>query len=155
MLINDDEHNQWPLRYRTESITNMGLTLKIKTNSSGPNELRVNKSKGEVMGNFNVFIIEDTKHIVAYCPVFEMTGYGQTEDEANEMLKESITEYFAALLNLKEKQLVSELASLGWHQDKYAHKQFVSDAVVGRDGVLRNFDLPENTRITEQQMSTA
>ena len=56
--------------------------------------IKRNKSKGHINGFMTVFKFQDkdTNQFISYCPSFDLSGYGETEDKAVEMLKFSVSE---------------------------------------------------------------
>lgn len=115
-------------------------------NQEPKNYLKINRDHRSISCGIKVigFIDKDTKYFVKYIPAFEMSGYGETEKEADEMLNFSIDDFFKYLLKLSPKKMKAELVSLGWEQDKFQHKQF-SNAYVDEKGNPNNFNAEENT----------
>jgi hypothetical protein len=52
----------------------------------------------------------DTRQFVYYIPSLELSGYGNTEEKAFKMLKFSLEDLFANLIELWPKQRKAELA---------------------------------------------
>ena len=120
--------------------------LSVEKNAKGKaDSLRINRSAGKIHGFMNVFKFQDkdTKQMIAYCPCFDITGYGETENKAVEMLKFSISEYFNSLIKLSQKQMESELTLLGWKHKKLQNKEY-SKAYVDIDGQLQNLNAVDN-----------
>ena len=55
---------------------------------------------------------KDTKQYVIYVPSHELTGYGATEKKALEMLKSSIDDFCAFLMDMSVKKMDDELSNL-------------------------------------------
>lgn len=89
------------------------------------------------------FTDKDTNQIVIYAPALELSGYGETEEKAFSMIKESFNDLFEMLSNLSLSDLNFELSKLGWKKDKYRNKDF-SRAYVDEDGNLKNFNAVDN-----------
>ena len=72
--------------------------------------------KGAIKGNIGAFkfIDKDTKQYVMYIPSLEISGYGDTEDKAREMLKFSLDDFSKYLVSLPFEQINEELVKLGW-----------------------------------------
>jgi hypothetical protein len=87
---------------------------------------------------------KDTNQVVVYCPEFDITGYGDTKQEAMEMLKFSLDEYFTYLLKLPIKKIATELKQFGWKKVKLHNKEF-SNSYVDIGGNLKNFNAIEQT----------
>ncbi len=129
--------------------------LQIKeVDNTGSQELRINKNKGTINADLRVFYIEDGKFMVAYIPGLELSGYGETKDQARSMLEEVIIDYFDTLINLKRDEITRELSQYGWEKGIY-QKRFVNKVHVDKQGILNNLELPENTPITESMLEVA
>ncbi|MBX2913154.1 MAG: hypothetical protein M9954_11600 [Cyclobacteriaceae bacterium] len=80
-----------------------------------------------------------------------MTAYGATEDEAIEMLFEDCVEdMLNNLMELPEHEVTTELGKYGWKRSSYQKKQFKLKSYIDADGVLKNFNLPKETKISRQ-----
>lgn len=93
--------------------------------------------------NIMRFTDKDTKQIVLYAPALEISGYGETEQKAFSMIKESINSLFDILSELSHNDLNVELGKLGWKKNKLRNKDF-SRAYVDEDGNLKNFNAIDN-----------
>ena len=100
-----------------------------------------------------IFHMIDHGHQIAYMPALDMSGYGDTQGEALEMLAESVHDYFKEVIKLRPEDQMIELAKYGWSQDKHRKKHFLSDAAVDKAGVLKNFELPADTPINELRIA--
>lgn len=112
-----------------------------------PDSLKIKRTKslGHFKGSMTIlkFQDKDTKQIISYCPSFDISGYGDTEEKAIEMLKFNISELFNHLTRLSPKQMESELSDLGWKQSKFRHKEY-SKAYVDINGQLQNLNAVDN-----------
>jgi len=116
--------------------------ISVEKNSTKADSLRINRAVGKVKGFMGVlkFIDKDTKQFIAFCPCFDITGYGETEEKAFEMLKFSVSAYFDHLVNnLSLKEMEAELSSLGWKHKKFLNKEY-SNTYVDIDGQMKNFN---------------
>ena len=99
-------------------------------------------------GVFTVHRFKDHDHNVAYIPSLNLSAYGDNYEEAMDRLfKEVLDDFFENLLTLSPEQANHELEKLGWSRDKLFKKQFKSNSFVDRNGVLKNFNLPEETKV--------
>lgn len=121
---------------------------KVESNAAPKADtLSIKRSRGEghFKGYMNVlkFQDKDTNQFISYCSCFDLSGYGETQENAIEMLKFSVHEYFKYLISLTPKQMEAELTSLGWKQNKIWHKQY-SKAFADINGELQNFNALDN-----------
>src|SRR5206468_3977249 len=88
--------------------------------------LRINKSVGRIRGKVSAISYrdKDTRQIVIYLPSLELSGYGETEKKAREILKFSMEEYFNFLLDMPLEKINSELSKLGWKHNRIKNKEF-------------------------------
>ncbi|MGV0828340.1 hypothetical protein ACTS9C_05510 [Empedobacter brevis] len=97
--------------------------------------------RGHISASLTVVsFIEEGSHIV-YSPSLEMSGYGDTEEEAKEMFSYSMEDYFKTLIKLSHKTIEAELRKYGFKQKKYKSKNY-SKLYVDQDGVLQGLDQP-------------
>lgn len=97
----------------------------------------------------------DGFHIV-YIPSLKLSAYGKNINEANQMMKDVILPDFCeTLMNESIDRVLNELKKLGWNQNIFFKKQLSKTAHVDVDGILREFDLPEDTKINERVLQVA
>jgi hypothetical protein len=117
--------------------------------------LKIDFKKERITGGLCVFDFIDNGHNIAYLPSLNLTGYGDTKQEAHELLmKHVLTDFFEGLFTLSQSQVVEELKKLGWEKSHFFNKEF-SKSYVDKDGVLREFNLPAETQIESQLMEVA
>jgi len=75
--------------------------------------------------NVPVFIINEEDTVIYYSPVFDISGYGHSEEEAAKSLNVAIQEFFKYTINKQTIEL--ELVKLGWKKAK--KKKFVPPAI--------------------------
>lgn len=124
----------------------MGLTnFKESTRVQTKQSLKVDKRKRKISGNVTVlhFIDNESKQHIAYAPSLNVSGYGETEKKAKEMLKFSIDELFLFLISLDANKLTAEMRKLGWDNSEYFNKQY-STAFVDINGELKGLNAVDN-----------
>jgi hypothetical protein len=87
---------------------------------------------------------------VSLVPALHVSGYGDSESEALEALKENLNTLFDDLFGLPEVERHREIINMGWSKDSLFKKRFTS-SYVDKDGVLQNFDYPEQVKISALQ----
>ena len=78
---------------------------------------------------------EGDSHII-YLPSLQLSSYGDTIKEANEMMKISLNEFSENLLELNENKINSILKQLGWEK---AEQTFIKNSFIKRN---RKLDAP-------------
>ena len=76
---------------------------------------------------------------IVYSPSFEVSGYGNSKEEAEASFNLNITLFCKDLYTQPIKTRDSILKDLGWSRAKFHTKNY-SKAYIDNDGVLQNFD---------------
>lgn len=120
--------------------------VKISNKRLDTETLHVNSRTRKVKAAISVvkYRDKDTRQIVLYTPALDISGYGNTEEKAREMLRFSIAELFKLLTSISPKEIEIELASLGWKHNPFKNKEF-SKAFVDGDGELQNLNAVGDT----------
>ncbi len=115
--------------------------VRIKKSSSDEESLHIHRATRKISSSvrFLTYRDKDTRQIVIYIPSLELSGYGETEKEAEKMIRFSLNEYCAYLLKLPQEKMIRELSGLGWTRSKIKAKDF-SKAYVDIEGNLNDFN---------------
>jgi predicted RNase H-like HicB family nuclease len=95
-----------------------------------------------LFGRLLVFSGEQGEFWVSIVPSLNVSGYGKTENEANESLQENLHTFCKDLFSVSEDQRKVELKKMGWVPNKLFKKKYAK-AIVDENGVLQHFDHPE------------
>lgn len=131
-------------------------TIKFEIKDLHPedkNTLHISNNGGSAGICVYNFIDKDTKQFVAYSPALDISGYGETEEKAQEMMKFAIEDYIKYLTNLSIKEREKELYNLGWKKDRLKNKDY-SRLYVDINGDLKNFNAEEGS-IKKQKLQFA
>jgi hypothetical protein len=103
--------------------------------------LHINSNANRVSGELSLlkFRDKDTRQMVFYIPLLELTSYGATEQKALEMMNFSVQDFFTYLMSLPTKKREAELLKLGWKNSILRNKEF-SKAYVEVSTQLQNFN---------------
>ena len=113
--------------------------------------LKIDFKTKHVKAQVWVYAFMSEEHHVAYIPSLNLTAYGPTEKDAIEMLFEDcMKDLFDNLWSLPEYAIIAELGKYGWKRSKIHKKQFKSMSYIDADGVLNNFNMPKETKISRQ-----
>ncbi|ARK09022.1 hypothetical protein A6C57_01105 [Fibrella sp. ES10-3-2-2] len=108
--------------------------------------LTIDFESHSIMGILNSYRFEDNGFIVTYIPSLGLSAYGETVEEANQMLvHDVINDFFNTIIDLPAVAVFEELSKLGWTCNKAT--EFKNQAYVDEAGILQNFDLPQDTPI--------
>lgn len=97
----------------------------------------------------SLYWVDGETHLF-YCPSLEISAYGETREQASEMMKVSLETFSYDLRAMTSKNRNTFLLSLGWHKDMLKNKNF-SHAFIDKNGVLQNLGL-EDVEVSELQM---
>ena len=98
------------------------------------------------------YIDKDTNQHIAYVPSLEVTGYGNTETEARDLLWVAIEKFFDHLFSPSVTRIYDELSKLGWKRSWYKKKEF-SRTYIDVTGELKEFALEDSIRTEELQIA--
>lgn len=108
----------------------------------------------EAEGLLKVFDFMDHGYHIMYVPSLKLSAYGKTKEEARQMLSDVVLfDFFEQLINMAEGEAFQHLSRLGWTIRGFQERVFENAAYVDKNGVLQNFNLPEDTPI-EQELIT-
>lgn len=117
-------------------------------------KLQINYTRKKASGSVRMVGFKDNGFQMLYIPSFGISSYGETIEEAKQMMTETLDDFFNGLVSLPEKQFLEELDKMGWKRSVFFKKKFENIApYVDRDGILNNFNLPQNTEIKEEVLS--
>jgi len=128
--------------------TEQVLNFTIVDNGNQPTHkndfIRASRRKVEAGLTMFQFIDNDTKQIVCIVPSLDLSGYGETEEKAIEMIKFSLNDFFTSFLaEMPYNHKRDYLNSQGWKQNTLKNKEF-SKSYVDGDGNLKNFNAENN-----------
>lgn len=112
-------------------------------------KLNIKQKRGK--GIFRMIEFEDHGHTVVYIPSLNLSAYGNNLEEAHEMMANAVLEdFFEALLEQPEHIVFEVLGKLGWQKSPIFSKELSNNVHIDRNGLLKNFNLPQETKITEK-----
>lgn len=102
-------------------------------------------------GVFRILEFEDHGHHIVYIPSLKLSSYGNTAEEAQKMMGDVVLEdFFENLFEQSENVIFDYLKNLGWSKSSIYPKELSNDVHIDTDGILKNFNLSSNTKVTEK-----
>ena len=102
-------------------------------------------------GIFRILEFQDHGHHIVYIPALNLSAYGDTPEDAKEMMGDVVLEdFFENLFDQPESVVFEFLKNLGWTKSTIYPKELSNDVHVDTDGILKNFNLSPETKITEK-----
>lgn len=89
---------------------------------------------------------KEDEHFVLVSPSLLVSGYGSTEEEAENSFKENMELFCKDFMNLTSSQRDYELKKLGFNRERFKTKNF-SKAYVDENGVLQGLD-PQTKKVS-------
>lgn len=81
---------------------------------------------------------KETGCFLSVIPSLQISGYGNTIEEADDMVNSSLVEYIKELQKLSVKERTIELMRTGWKKAVHKNKEF--RPYVDSEGILRDFE---------------
>ena len=117
-------------------------------NSSKPIKGKGVEAKIKIMS-----FIED-KYFIHFIPSLNISSYGDSFEESEQMLKESLDSLFDILLNLKQDLRDAEMSELGWDKQLYSRRKYTGP-YIDKKGILKEFNISEDTLVQEEILEIA
>lgn len=110
--------------------------------------------RDEFGGHFTAFGFMEEDHYVMTVPSLGISGYGDNEEEAKEMLKEVMDDFAHGLLSLPQKKAIQELMNRGWHRNQLVKNRFINTSKFrGKEAIRDFYNLAPGTTIQEVALS--
>ncbi|RZM26571.1 MAG: hypothetical protein EOO88_16485 [Pedobacter sp.] len=137
----------------------MGYLNKEIINSPGgvpTNLMHIDYLSGTIESNIHIVSLEDNGYHINYAPALQISSYGHTQEEARDMMINIvIPDLFENILKIGKPATLEFLSKLGWSAVDRESKDFKNSAFVDRDGILQNFNLPQDTKIQDEVLTLA
>lgn len=102
-------------------------------------------------GIFRIVEFKDHSHYIVYIPSLKLSAYGNSPEEARNMMGDIVLEdFFENLLAQSESVIFDHFKGLGWTKSTIFPKLLSNDVHVDTDGILKNFNLSSDTKITQK-----
>ena len=115
--------------------------------------IKLNISKKHMHGRLRAINFKEGDYHIVYLPGLGLSGYGDTIQEAQELIKLSLEAFVEDLFKLPEHQIFKEFNDLGWRQEKFFKKKLRNLSPTTFEDIKREFNIPDNTQITETAIS--
>lgn len=110
-------------------------------------ELKIAYSNNIIKAKLNGIGFLDDGFFVIYIPSLGLSGYGDNEEEAKEMIKVVFDELSQSLLSLSKAQMLSELKEMGWQQEKYRKKRLTHLSDTTFQDIKKELDISDDIEI--------
>ena len=100
--------------------------------------------KGQISARLFIVSGKEFDSFVMYAPTFNLSGYGNTKEEAEEMIEESFVDFGAHFMSLTSSEKELYLNQFGFSKEKFKSKNF-SKSYIDEKGELQNLDLEDKT----------
>ncbi|GAB2587821.1 hypothetical protein [Spirosoma areae] len=133
------------------------IAREIVDNPESPvNFLHIDWNTQQVTHTIHILSFMDNGYHINYAPALKLSSYGNSFDEAKDMMVDVVLpDFFQEMLNLAPVAVLEYLSKLGWSAIGRESKDFENKSYVDKDGILRNFSLPQDTIIEEEVLTVA
>jgi len=107
--------------------------------SNGTEQDTIRIKNGLIDLTLNVLYGKQGEFFLSYCPSLNISGYGNTEKEADEFIKHEMIVFCEDLNSMQSEEKNHFLLSLGFKKERFKTKNF-SKAYVDENGRLQDFD---------------
>jgi predicted RNase H-like HicB family nuclease len=112
--------------------------------------LHHSKSRKKVKMYLGVITVKDNDNFVFIIPSLNLSSYGETYEEAKEMMdKIVLNDFCESLMALPLPEILKELHSLGWSNSPFFAKELSRTSYIDKQGLLKDFDISEDAIIEE------
>jgi len=114
-------------------------------------KLKISYKQKRGTGIFRIVEFEDHGSHIIFIPSLNLSSYGDTPEEAMKMMGDVVLEdFFETLFSQNESSVYEHLKNLGWKKSGIYPKELSHDVHIDNDGILKNFNLSTETKITEK-----
>lgn len=121
------------------------IDLDLSPDDRGSFEDTLRLSSNGLLGRLRVFTGKQGDYIVSIIPTLNVSGYGVSEQDAVNSLKESLYVFLIDLFQLPQTQRLRELVRLGWRNEQVFKRRF-SNSFTNTDDLIQNFDHPDQVK---------
>lgn len=112
--------------------------------------LKINSKKKKGKARLRLVEFIDNGYHIVYIPSLKLSAYGDSKEEARKMMGDVVLDdLFENLTAQPENVILEFLKELGWQKSTIFPKELSYAVHIDTDGILKNFNLSESTKITE------
>lgn len=117
----------------------MGMTLEMSSSDNQDKKDILRIKTGKIEAKLNILTGKQGVHFLTYCPSLRISGYGNTEKEAVDFIKEEMEVFCEDLFSMNNTEREKFILSLGFTREKFHNKNF-SKTYIDENGRLQDFD---------------
>lgn len=116
-------------------------------------QIQYGKTVKALTGTLKAVGFENDGYHLIYIPSLKISSYGKTREAADKMMKEIVIKDFCeTLMEQKLNKVLSDLHKLGFKKRGFFETEMSKSAHVDKAGILRDFDLAEDTKFEEKMI---
>lgn len=108
-------------------------------------ELKISVKNRQFKAKLRCMSFKEGESFIMYIPSLELSAYGDTEEEAHEMMREVLRVLSQDFFALTQAEVDKILKDLGWNKNKIFNKKRVHLSQTTFDDIKQLFNLPSNT----------
>jgi hypothetical protein len=112
------------------------------------------KEHKKFSAKLNSIDLMDGDFYINYIPSLKLSSYGSNAEEAIRMMTEVvIPDFCETLMDQNKEKVLNDLRGFGWTQSPFFKAELCKSAHIDKEGILKDFDLSENTELKERVLS--
>lgn len=115
--------------------------------------LKIDVKRRRINAELHAVAFMDGEYHIIYIPSLNLSAYGDTPEEAKEMMNESLKVFSEDLLECSSAELDNMLADLGWQKEKFFPKKRVNLSQTTFEDIKKQFNLPDATKSEEFEIA--
>lgn len=115
--------------------------------------LKINLKRRQIKAGLHAVGFMDGEYHIIYIPSLNISAYGDTIKEAQEMMDESLKIFSEDILGCSAKEVDHILSDLGWQKEKFFPKRRINLSETTFEDIKKQFGLPETTEAKEFEIA--
>lgn len=115
--------------------------------------IKINLKRQHIAAKLRTFSFQEGNTHIVYLPSVEISGYGDTIEEAHDLAKITLNDFSQNLFKLPESKIYAVLRELGWERDRFFQKKMNNLSNITYEDIKKEFNIPDNTPIRETSIS--
>lgn len=107
--------------------------------------IKVDYKKKSIKAHLNGVGFKEGDFHIIYLASLNISGYGETTEEANELIKATLKDFCTNLFTNSEAKVYSILIDLGWKRNRFFKKKLETLSETTFEDIRKEFGLPADT----------
>lgn len=108
--------------------------------------LKINVKQRKFNAELQAIAFMDGNSHIIYIPSLELSAYGESFEEAHEMMKENLHVFSEDMFECSDQEVDAILSELGWKKEKFFPKRRINLSNTTFKDIKKQFNLPETAQ---------